>query len=54
MPSVYCARADGTVELINEFHYGDFKRMLATHSSTPPGRSRIGTCAPGYVLERQP
>ncbi len=30
MPSVYCERADGTIETLNEFSYQDFKRSLST------------------------
>jgi carboxynorspermidine decarboxylase len=32
MPSIYCQRADGRVERLNEFDYGDFKRALARRS----------------------
>lgn len=32
MPSIYCRRADGALEAINEFDYADFKRMLATRT----------------------
>lgn len=34
MPSIYCRRPNGTLEMINEFGYADFKRMLANHSIT--------------------
>lgn len=35
MPSVYVQRTDGTVELINEFHYEDFKRVQSLRDLTP-------------------
>ena len=34
MPAIYCRRTDGSLETINRFDYGDFKRMLATGAVT--------------------
>lgn len=32
MPSLYCARMRGGLELLNEFHFEDFKRMMSQRS----------------------
>ncbi|MFO0820829.1 MAG: carboxynorspermidine decarboxylase [Pirellulales bacterium] len=36
MPSIYCQRLDGSLDLINEFSYSDFKRSLGTRTLTGP------------------
>lgn len=36
MPSIYCQRLDGSLDLINEFSYADFKRSLATRTLAGP------------------
>jgi carboxynorspermidine decarboxylase len=36
MPSLYCARADGSLDLLNEFRFEDFKRMQGLRAAARP------------------
>ncbi len=40
MPSIYCERASGELELLRRFDYGDFKRALGEHTVSVDAPSR--------------
>lgn len=42
MPSLYCARTQGSFDLLNEFHFDDFKRMQSLQAVTSHRSSAKG------------